>query len=145
MEIINVTTDQLTVPAGKYMITDPCYLFNSDQWSVVCEKTEDQTNGVLVVKVDNKEFSILWNSTRDGDGMYKVKNNNRKTIGTFGVDSGLFALIPLEFVEKYAKEDAKDLPKHNLAVVITTQRESRASMGGLRRGALSVYGFRVTT
>ncbi len=131
MEFANISTDRLFIQKGQYAVTDPCYLFDTE-WAKLCNDyfCNEKLNtdfGVLVVKVDGKEFHILWSTTKYGDGMYKVKKHSQP-VGEFGVDAGMFCLVPLEFVENYAKEDATYLEVGELEA--GTVKVSNCNMNG---------------
>lgn len=96
--------------AGTYVITDPCYVFPDEMWSDLCDKIfcrEDDVDGKKecpdtgVIEMDGHQ--IWWGQTAHGDGGYAVRVYGGK-VGEFGVDAGLFAIFPVEFVQKYKPE-----------------------------------------
>lgn len=81
------------LPAGKYYIGDPCYIF-SESW--------DDLLGVVSFDGDIEEYKTyqLWgHSTAFGDGMYDDQNDNE-----YCVDSGVLAAVPYELIEDAAGE-----------------------------------------
>ena len=90
--------------AGTYVITDPCYVFPDEMWSDLCDKIfcrEDEDKECPesgVIEMDGHQ--IWWGQTAYGDGGYAVRVYGSK-VGEFGVDAGLFAIFPVEFVKKY--------------------------------------------
>lgn len=75
---------QLVIPAGTYVLGDPCYTIKDEDWDTVLEKTDYFTypdcelHGKLVIGFH----------TAYGDGDYKA-NNGR----SYGVDAGLIGLV----------------------------------------------------
>ena len=108
----NSFTDQGTIrhrlSAGTYVITDPCYVFPDEMWSDLCDKIfcreDDMGEGKKecpdtgVIEMDGHK--IWWGQTTHGDGSYAVRVHGSK-VGEFGVDAGMFAIFPVEFVKKY--------------------------------------------
>lgn len=100
--------------AGTYVITDPCYVFPDEMWSDLCDKIfcreDDMGEGKKkspdtgAIEMDGHQ--IWWGQTAHGDGGYTVRLYGGK-VGEFGVDAGLFAIFPVEFVKKY-KPDLLD-------------------------------------
>jgi hypothetical protein len=102
------------VDKGDYVITDPCYIIPEDMWDDLCEQVFTDTAECGVIEIDG--YKIWWGLTAYGDGGYKVKQNYG-TAGSFGVDAGMFAIFPLEFVEKHSK-DPKILDDSRFAVQV---------------------------
>ena len=97
--------------ADTYVITDPCYVFPDEMWDDLCDKIfcrEDEGKECPesgVIEMDGHQ--IWWGQTKYGDGCYNVKVCGSK-VGEFGVDAGLFAIFPVEFVKKYKPEMVGD-------------------------------------
>lgn len=72
---------------GKYIITDPCYLIDHEDWGEFCNLLND--HDITCIEVDSRKYWVM--STRWGDGSYLVFLGGKK-IGSFGVDSGLFCV-----------------------------------------------------
>lgn len=100
------------VKAGTYVITDPCYVFPDDMWADLCdqifchEDKDGKSPEAGVIEMDGHK--IWWGQTAHGDGGYAVRVYGGK-VGEFGVDAGLFAIFPVEFVQKY-KPDMLNSP-----------------------------------
>ena len=77
-----------TLLKGKYLISDPCYIFSDESYEKLLDKTDYFENGEL----DN---CVIY-STDHGDGSYK---DNRKNI--YGVDSGTIGCFPEYMVEDF--------------------------------------------
>ncbi len=56
----------------------------------------------LPLLVNNLEYNFIVMSTAFGDGVYEVLLDG-KSIGEFGVGSGLLSLIPIEYLQKQKK------------------------------------------
>lgn len=78
-----------TLPAGKYYIGDPCYIFK-DSWNRVLTSTNyfEDTSG----KIDGHNYCAA--STAYGDGIYE-DNQGRN----YGVDSGVIGIISISALE----------------------------------------------
>jgi hypothetical protein len=83
-----------TLPPGKYYIGDPCYIFDAETWTRICDTF---INGEIV-EIDGVK---CWShGTMHGDGEFQDQNGN-----TFGIDSGMFAAVPIELINNPAGED----------------------------------------
>lgn len=74
------------LPAGKYWIGDPVYLFDDKTWALIAEGFYGEHNVYLTFY--NWCTGIL-HQTKDGDGLY-VDQHNREYI----IDSGIISVIP---------------------------------------------------
>ena len=92
-------------------IGDPCYVFPDKHWGSFCEALakgyrKTQVEGVsaaqLVVFMNDVPVMVVGGTAR-GDGVYPVMMDN-ETIGSFGVDSGMYAMIPTHHVEQWNPE-----------------------------------------
>lgn len=78
---------------GRYLITDPCYVYGDSDWSKFCDLLFANREPITLLEIDGKLVAAM--STAYGDGGYPVFNPKTKTYaGSFGVDAGLFAFIP---------------------------------------------------
>lgn len=103
--------DKLFLKAGTYMITDPCYVLDKrdsgyDLWGELCDQVfqdkmtgEQKQSGTIIID----GYEIWWGCTKFGDGGYSVMHNHFP-VGEFGVDAGLFAIFPIEFVKAFKPE-----------------------------------------
>lgn len=103
---MNIQHDKLSLflDKGTYVITDLCYLFGKhnnglpdEMWSEICNILGSYESGTLTID----GFKIWWGNTKIGDGTYTVRQNGHKRGKRFGVDAGLFAIIPIEFIKKH--------------------------------------------
>lgn len=127
----------IDLPHGEYVITDPCYLFDGDMWQKLCDEVfcndaNDSSTGILEVE----GFTIWWGTTAYGDGSYDVIKRGQ-SIGEFGVDAGLFAIIPADFIKKHCK--GKGLFKQK-GIAVKAEFGGRVYYvdGNMRCGAIDV-------
>lgn len=101
------------LPAGKYYIGDPCYVFSGkyDLWGQVLEASD-----YLEVPCDLPNIKIWAASTKYGDGQYATFDY------TFSVDSGCIGIVPMETVE-FVGADISFLEK--CGAFITFKKDSR--------------------
>ena len=71
---------------------------------------------------------IPWSHTAYGDGLYPVEKNGEK-VGTFAVDAGFFAIFPIEFVKRYAKNLLKS---KNLFTIVEGEGEIEVNSGNMK-------------
>lgn len=80
--------------AGKYVISDLCYVMH-DEWTEVCELIINEhtcLDGEFNL-ADGRRFAIY--STKYGDGTYRASNG-----AELGVDSGSLGCIKLEDIDQ---------------------------------------------
>jgi hypothetical protein len=134
---------QLRLPHGRYMITDPCYVFPSEMWSDLCEQIfcNDERKGcsdIGVIEMDGHQ--IWWSNTAYGDGGYDVRKGGVK-VGEFGVDAGMFAIFPIEFVQKYKP----DLIEERRLAAVVDMCGTVTTSGGKRGGDMKCGDITVDT
>jgi hypothetical protein len=129
-----------TLPYGQYVITDPCYVMPDDLWDALIDDvfypvSEKAQPDCGLVEIEG--FRIWWGNTAYGDGSFDVLQGNHR-LGEIGVDAGMIAFMPLEFVEKYSKD--KNLLKKNngIAVQAPVGGAVRYMEGNVRCGAISI-------
>lgn len=108
------------MPAGTYIVGDPCYNVPDDQWSSWLAAADPEVFGpgssshdckrVLIAEVNG--HPVLGIGTAHGDGQYLDTNSNR-----YPVDAGLIGLVPVELVA-----EAGDTLRDDLGVVRTFER-----------------------
>ena len=77
----------IVLPAGKYYIGDPCYVFTHDSWSPgICD-------AILDDREEHKGVKFFADHTAYGDGTYRGSNGFE-----YGVDAGLIGAIPFELI-----------------------------------------------
>jgi hypothetical protein len=95
MQITNV---QVTVPAGQYVLGDPCYAVPDQHWDDLLASCDFFRNPVGLVKDGAKKFAVLGFGTRWGDGCYAGSDGKE-----YPVDAGLIGLVPIELVENVSE------------------------------------------
>ena len=105
-----------TLPAGKYWIGDPCYVFPDEghmesKWDELLDVVEffKTPYGEL----DNGKIKVWAASTAYGDGCYTANNGK-----TFRVDAGLLGIVPQETVDYLGRTDS-DLDYSGLFIEFT--------------------------
>ena len=130
------------MPAGKYYVIDPCYVFqnadsesNSTFWDDFCAfcfpvGNKGEGRNPIMATVDALPVFIF--STAYGDGEYPVTDG--KVSGTAGVDAGVLALIPKKLIDQVPKT-AK------LGVLVTLKENSipKYDKGDMNCGNIWVY------
>ncbi len=88
-----------TLPAGKYFVGDPCYVFDDDSWSGLMDKRFDEMSDGVTFFWDGKK--VWTHSTAYGDGEYGDSTGRM----SFGVDAGLIGVVPVELATEEALND----------------------------------------
>lgn len=106
MKILKPETERVMIPAGKYVLGDPCYSVPDKLWDSLLDScgyfdVRDRGSNVGTIEVNDKTYSVLGFGTAYGDGSFKGSDGNE-----YCVDSGLIGLVPLELAEM--KDDLKD-------------------------------------
>jgi len=126
MKIRNV---EVEVPAGKYILGDPCYAVPDSDWDELLQSCNFFENPIGYIKDGMQQFPVLAFNTRWGDGCYE---------GTDGcmypVDAGLIGLVPVEVV---GTEELRS----DLCTVVTFTTPVKCSSNGdgkLRFGSITI-------
>jgi len=82
------TSFEVTIPAGRYYLGDPCYVIRDDDWIPLLENCDYFRNPVGEVG----GYQILAFGTKHGDGVYFDKGGRK-----YGVDAGLIGLVPVAY------------------------------------------------
>lgn len=105
----------VTLPAGKYFVGDPCYVFSDKDWDRMIDEVmypphnDGCTTGSGYDGIYNfNGYSGWFNHTAHGDGGYFDSHGNE-----FGVDAGCIGATPIELTdpEKLADLDQLGLIK----------------------------------
>lgn len=122
----------------KYVITDPGYIFDEDTWDKLIDEVfypgDDGVpvrSGIITVE----DWNIWYGVTAHGDGGFDVTRGGEE-VGSFGVDAGMYAIIPFGFFEKYSKD--QELVKNSLAVSLVMGGEVNYVNGDMTCGDISV-------
>lgn len=96
----------VVVPAGTYVLGDPCYSVPDEHWDALLESC-DYFMDVPVGHVNG--FDVLGFSTKYGDGTYKGSDGK-----SYPVDAGMIGLVPIEFaVDKDGASDGRSVVTFN--------------------------------
>ena len=101
---------EVLVPAGQYVIGDPCYAVPDKDWLPLLETCNYFESPIGYVKDGLQKFAVLAFGTKWGDGCYAGSDGRE-----YGVDAGLLGLVPVELVE--------DFPRHD-GIVVTFDKET---------------------
>lgn len=93
-----------TLPAGKWWIGDPCYVFPHDgpmgnKWDELLDEV-DFFETLSYGDLDDGKIKVWAASTAYGDGRYVGSNGK-----AFPVDAGLIGIAPMETVEYLNRTD----------------------------------------
>jgi hypothetical protein len=83
--------NKLILPAGDYIITDPCYIFPNQEW--IEEFCNQLPNNFDTVIGEYLNLQFLCFNTAHGDGSYDFEYTNYRA--EIGVDAGLISIVPL--------------------------------------------------
>ena len=100
--------DTVYVPAGKYVIGDPCYTVPNDDWETLLQSCDYFNRPVGI----SGGFEVLAFPTAYGDGVYRDQKGR-----AFPVDAGLIGLVPVEYAQ--VTED-RFYPTHTVTFTKTT-------------------------
>ena len=80
----------ITLPAGRYIIGDPCYSVPDDQWDDLLDKTEcfESPEGSFKSEETGEEVRVVAFGTAYGDGVYTDQGGQR-----FAVDAGVIGIM----------------------------------------------------
>ena len=80
------------MPAGTYVIGDPCYSIKDEDWIPWLEAADYTKSHVMLANVEGQP--VLGLGTAYGDGCYHDQKGNQ-----YPVDAGMIGLVPLEIAE----------------------------------------------
>lgn len=134
---MKISKVEVEVPAGEYILGDPCYAVPDGEWMELLESCDYFNTPVGTLRRSTKEgtfnvmetFKILAFSTRWGDGTYQGTDG-----GMYPVDAGLIGLVPVEVV-------GKDALAEHLCNLVTFDRPTKCSTDGqgkLRFGHITI-------
>ena len=121
---------EVEVPAGQYILGDPCYAVPDDEWMELLESCDYFENPIgKITRRDKSYYRIVAFSTRWGDGCYRGTDGN-----SYPVDAGLIGLVPVEAVDMDALRD-------DLCTVVTFDKPTKCGTDGdgkLRFGHITI-------
>lgn len=97
-------SNKMVMPAGKWWIGDPCYIFPhkgpmENKWDELLDEV-DFFDKFSYGELDNGKIKVWAASTAYGDGRYVGSNGK-----AFCVDAGLIGIVPQETVDYLGKTD----------------------------------------
>lgn len=129
---MKISKVEVIVPAGKYVLGDPCYAVPEDKWMELLESCNYFENPIgtfsQYTRGDTHNHYIVAFSTRWGDGCYRGTDGN-----SYPVDAGLIGLVPLAV--------CKDVIRDDLSQVVTFDKPTKCSSDGegkLRFGHITI-------
>ena len=122
-----------TVPAGTYVLGDPCYTMD-DEWLGWLDAA-GIGGDELVAPIPGTEHTVVAFATAYGDGEWPVVESGRRTGREVCADAGLIGLVPLEWVQQSGQE----VRPYQVVVTFTRQTTcKRAEDGTLKFGRYTV-------
>jgi hypothetical protein len=124
---MRIKSVDVVVPAGQYVLGDPCYAVPDDDWMPLLESCNYFNNPVGHVVDGMQKFFVLAFGTKWGDGCYAGSDGKE-----YPVDAGLIGLVPVEMVE--------DLESH-IQNIVTFTKDTVCSYNGSGRlvfGGISI-------
>lgn len=123
---------EVEVPAGQYILGDPCYAVPDSEWMELLESCDYFDNPIgKITRHDKSYYRIVAFSTRWGDGCYDGTDGNM-----YPVDAGLIGLVPVELLGSDVHNLRGDLSK-----IVTFDKPTKCSTDGsgkLRFGHITI-------
>lgn len=125
---MKISKVEVEVPAGKYILGDPCYVVPEDKWMELLESCNYFENPIGNFFQDNDYHHIVAFSTRWGDGCYRGTDGK-----SYPVDAGLIGLVPWAACKNVIRDD--------LSEVVTFDKPTKCGTDGqgkLRFGHITI-------
>jgi hypothetical protein len=116
---MQITKVEVTVPAGQYVLGDPCYAVPYEDWDGLLTSCDFFRNPIGSVGA----FKVLAFGTQWGDGCYAGSNGKE-----YPVDAGLIGLVPIELVEDLT-EHHDNIVTFNKSTVCSTNGDGKLRFG----------------
>lgn len=134
---MKISKVEVEVPAGRYVLGDPCYAVPDSEWMELLESCEFFNSPIGTIRRSPKEgtfnvmetFKVVAFGTRWGDGCYRGTDGN-----SYPVDAGLIGLVPVEAVDM-------DTLRDDLCTVVTFDKPIKCGTDGegkLRFGHITI-------
>lgn len=92
---MRIKTALVEIPAGTYVLGDPCYSITSNSdWDELLMTSHYFENPIGIVTRGGKTHKVLGFRTAWGDGCYDDNQGN-----VYPVDSGCIGLVPIEIAD----------------------------------------------
>lgn len=129
---MKISRVEVEVPAGSYVLGDPCYSFpDYDEWMELLNSCNYFESPMGTISRGTDNYYVLAFSTRWGDGRYRGTDGN-----SYAVDAGLIGLVPVEAL----RSDADSL-RDDLCTVVTFDKPTKCGTDGegkLRFGHITI-------
>ena len=102
---------EVVVPAGQYVIGDPCYAVPDDDWFPLLQTCNYFESPVGYVRDGAQKFPVLAFGTKWGDGCYRGTDGKE-----YPVDAGLIGLVPVEIVQDLSEHTIITFEKPTLCI-----------------------------
>ncbi len=126
---MKISKVEVEVPAGSYVLGDPCYSFpDYDEWMKLLESCNYFENPIGTFSRGTDNHYVVAFSTRWGDGCYQGTDGRM-----YPVDAGLIGLVPLEVTGSDRRDD--------LGTVVVFDKPTKCSTDGegkLRFGHITI-------
>ena len=125
---MKISKVEVEVPAGRYILGDPCYAVPEDKWMELLESCNYFENPIGTFSKGTDNHYIVAFGTRWGDGCYRGTDGN-----SYPVDAGLIGLVPWEA--------STDVLRDDLCTVVTFDKPTKCSSDGegkLRFGHITI-------
>lgn len=133
----------IVLKKGKYIVTDPCYVFPDSEWSKFCDTTQS-IEGNENCALDRDGIKISYNGidffvcgTKYGDGCFPIYKNGIP-IADLGVDAGLLSVIPVELLKTW-KADMKEAKRLGVFITLDKSYPVKVSDGDFSFGPFEVF------
>lgn len=126
---MKISKVEVEVPAGKYILGDPCYAIPDDEWLDLLDTCDYFNTPIGTLRKRQGTFRVVAFSTRWGDGCYEGTDGKM-----YPVDAGLIGLVPVEVV-------GMDALRKDLCNVVTFDKPTKCSSDGegkLRFGHITI-------
>lgn len=125
---MKITSIEVEVPAGKYVLGDPCYAVPHDKWSELLESCSCFNNPIGRFSTYNRGSTIIHSAvafgTRWGDGCYRGTDGN-----FYPVDAGLIGLVPLSASSKELRDDLSTVVTFDKPTICSTDGKGKLRFG----------------
>jgi hypothetical protein len=118
----------VTLPAGLYIVTDPCYAYPKKHWDKFCNEAYTGHTCNMPDMFSHRGGEFYAFPTAFGDGIYSVYGPME---GDCAVDSGTLALIPVELIEQWrSATKIRKLMKRGMVSLVELHEETALEFDG---------------
>ena len=125
---MKITSIEVEVPAGKYVLGDPCYAVPHDKWNELLESCSCFNNPIGRFSTYNRGSTIIHSAvafgTRWGDGCYRGTDGN-----FYPVDAGLIGLVPLSASSNELRDDLSTVVTFDKPTICSTDGKGKLRFG----------------